>query len=81
MKKERAYVRFLHLGCDDVMEGEGEVDECNCLENQINGGNYSSDGTETVYPRSGLDAPHKQPGEEDRNHEEHTEEHVVRYGP
>lgn len=81
MKGGCDYVRFLHLRCDDVMEGEGEIDERNRLKNQIKGRNDSSDGAEAVYPGSRLDAPHKQPSEEDRNHQEHAQKHMVRYGP
>lgn len=63
------------------MEGEGEINKCDRLEDQVDGRDYSSNGAETVDPSSGLDAPHEQPGEEDRNHEEHAQEHMVRNGP
>ena len=54
-------VGFIHLGCNDFVEGEGEINKGHQLQDQIEEGNNSADRTVRNDPCITLDAPYEQP--------------------
>lgn len=72
---------LIHLDDQQIVDGEGQIDEGHQLENQVE--DRSNAGTATVEtdPAGGINSPNKKPGEENQNEQEDSQEHMMRRWP
>lgn len=68
---------LVHLGDQQVVDGEGQIDEGHQLENQVESRSNAGYDSVEADPTRRLNSPNEQPGEENQNQKEDSQEHMM----